>query len=87
MRTSAIQTEFDRRVKAGEPAPWQEVYTVVRAVAKAGDKDRKKNPAFDGRVLTPKVLGGDEVMLNEYPDPRAPLMEWQIGRASCRERV
>lgn len=72
----ALQTEFDRRVKAGEPAPWQEVYALVKAPTKVSDKDRKKNPGFDGRVLTPKVLGGDEVMLNEFPDPRAPLMEW-----------
>lgn len=72
----ALQTEFDRRVKAGEPAPWQEVYAMVVAPGKGGDKNAKTKGGFDGRVLTPKVLGGEAVMLNEYPDPRAPLMEW-----------
>jgi hypothetical protein len=37
---------------------------------------KKRNPNFDGRVMTPKILGGEEVMLKEFPDPRAPLMEW-----------
>ena len=26
--------------------------------------------------MTPKILGGEEVMLKEFPDPRAPLMQW-----------
>jgi hypothetical protein len=28
------------------------------------------------RVITPKVLGGEEVMLANYADPRKPLMDW-----------
>ena len=76
----ALGEEFEKRVKAGEPAPWQEVFATVRQGTKLSQRDieqmKKKNPNFDGRVLTPKVLGGEEVMLNEFPDPRAPLMEW-----------
>ena len=76
----ALGDEFEKRVKAGEPAPWQEVFATVRQGTKLSQRDieqmKKKNPNFDGRVLTPKVLGGEEVMLNEFPDPRAPLMEW-----------
>jgi len=76
----ALGEEFEKRVKAGEPAPWQEVFATVRQPSKLSAREveqmKKKNPNFDGRVLTPKVLGGDEVMLNQYPDPRAPLMEW-----------
>ena len=75
-----LAAEFEKRVKAGEPAPWQEVFATVRPPSKISPREleqmKKKNPNFDGRVLTPKVLGGEEVMLNEFPDPRAPLMEW-----------
>jgi len=77
----ALGSEFERRVKAGEPAPWQEVYATIRdSKSKLSEREieqmKKRNPNFDGRVLTPRVLGGEEVMLKEYPDPRAPLMEW-----------
>lgn len=76
----ALGAEFEKRVKAGEPAPWQEVFAEVRDQRKLSQREleqlKKRNPNFDGRVLTPKVLGGEEVMLKEYPDPRAPLMEW-----------
>ncbi len=76
-----LGSEFERRVKAGEPAPWQEVFATVRnPKGKLSEREieqmKKKNPNFDGRVLTPKILGGDEVMLTEFPDPRAPLMQW-----------
>jgi len=76
----ALGAEFEKRVKAGEPAPWQEVYATIRDSRKLSEREleqmKKRNPNFDGRVLTPRVLGGEEVMLKEYPDPRAPLMEW-----------
>ena len=72
--------EFERRVKAGEPAPWQEVFAVSKTPSKLSEREierlKKQNPNFDGRVLTPKILGGEEVMLTEFPDPRAPLMQW-----------
>ncbi|MSU26728.1 MAG: DUF1549 domain-containing protein [Pedosphaera sp.] len=77
----ALGGEFERRVKAGEPAPWQEVYATVRdSKGKLSEREieqmKKKNPNFEGRVLTPRILGGEEVMLKEFPDPRAPLMDW-----------
>jgi hypothetical protein len=76
-----LSEEFERRVKAGEPAPWLEVFTTVRETKgelseREIERMKKRNPNFDGRVLTPKILGGEEVMLKEFPDPRAPLMEW-----------
>ena len=76
----ALGAEFEKRVKAGEPAPWQEVFAEVRDQRKLSERElermKKQNPNFDGRVLTPKILGGEAVMLKEFPDPRAPLMEW-----------
>src|SRR6185437_8204900 len=42
---------------------------------KNGSKQIKK-PNAGARVITPKVLGGEEVMLANYSDPRQPLMDW-----------
>jgi len=71
------QQETQKRIDAGEVAPWQEVF-----VAQTGNNNGRAIPNqngrrdLGGRVLTPKILGGEEVLLNEYPDPRAPLMDW-----------
>lgn len=76
----ALGAEFEKRVKAGEPAPWQEVFATIKDGRKLSEREieqmKKRNPNFDGRVMTPKILGGEEVMLKEFPDPRAPLMQW-----------
>jgi hypothetical protein len=29
-----------------------------------------------GRVITPRLLGGEEVIASTYPDPRQPLIDW-----------
>ena len=39
-------------------------------------KNNKPRPNKAGRVITPRLLGGEEVVTNEYPDPRQPLMDW-----------
>lgn len=31
-----------------------------------------------GRVITPHLLGGEEVLTYEYSDPRKPLMDWML---------
>ena len=68
-----MQQEARRRIEAGELVPWNEVYVDSRRAA-----PRKANKEINGkaRVITPKILGGEEVMLQEYSDPRQPLMEW-----------
>ncbi len=61
---------------AGEVTPWQEVFvnrngqTAKVAKAKQTAKDRAT------RVVSAKVLGGDEVAIAGIDDPRSPLMEW-----------
>ncbi len=79
----ALADSFEKRVQAGEPAPWQELFVSNKGKAKLSDKElarlKASNAKLDGRVLTPKILGGDEVLLNEYPDPRVPLMQWMRG--------
>src|SRR5436190_2300374 len=69
------QQEATRRIKAGELAPWNEVYVDGRRNAQPKKKN-KQDVKGSSRVLTPKILGGDEVLLSEYPDPRQPLMDW-----------
>lgn len=72
-------------LKAGEIVPWQEVYvTPAKAQRELTpqeiERKKQKDPTFSGRVFTPKILGGDEVMLSKFPDPRGPLMEWLRGK-------
>ena len=68
------------RVQQGEPVPWQEVYVERATTQKLTDAQlaaiRRRNPTFSGRVLTPKILGGDEGVLAKYADARQPLMDW-----------
>jgi hypothetical protein len=72
-------------LKAGEIVPWQEVYVNPAKQQREPtpeeiERRKKKDPTFSGRVFTPKILGGDEVMLTKFPDPRKPLMEWLRGK-------
>lgn len=77
-RRKMMQEEEKRRVLAGEPVPWVELY--VREPKKLSKsqlerlKKQKKNTNI-GRVITPKVLGGDAIV-DGYNDPREPLMDW-----------
>ena len=61
---------------AGEVSPWQEVFVNRngQAARVAGAKQTPKDRA--GRVVSAKVLGGDEVAIAGIDDPRSPLMEW-----------
>jgi hypothetical protein len=70
-----MQQEARRRIDAGELVPWNEVYVDVRRAARPNRKDRKEING-SSRVITPKILGGEEVILQEYSDPRRPLMDW-----------
>ncbi|MBI3879584.1 MAG: DUF1549 domain-containing protein [Verrucomicrobia bacterium] len=75
-----LRTEMQKMLRAGEMLPWQEVYVSQRPQRKMSDKEiermKQRDPNFNGRVITPKILGGEEVMLNSFPDPRGPLMDW-----------
>tara|TARA_Y100001934_G_scaffold279622_1_gene383974 strand:+ start:2117 stop:4858 length:2742 start_codon:yes stop_codon:yes gene_type:complete len=74
-----LQNEIKKRVSMGRPVPWQELYVRKTAARKPNNRKKKTNTG-SSRVLTPKILGGDEVHLTEYPDPRAPLMEWMRSK-------
>ncbi|MEW6304657.1 MAG: DUF1549 domain-containing protein [Verrucomicrobiota bacterium] len=75
----AMQQEAMRRIKAGELVPWNEVYVDLRRAPQPPRKDRKEVKG-SARVITPKILGGEEVMLQQYSDPRQPLMDWMRSR-------
>ena len=59
----------------GKTIPFPELIARSEPQSKKGAKQVKK---VDGssRVITPKVLGGEEVVLANYADPRQPLMDW-----------
>lgn len=69
--------DFKRRFVAllgeGKTLPFKEL-SVPRPNPNA--KNSKPRPNKAGRVITPRLLGGEEVVTNEYPDPRQPLMDW-----------
>jgi hypothetical protein len=60
----------------------------VREVALAKPRPNRPNPKAKGknqpagRVITPKVLGGEEVVAANYSDPREPLMDWMRDEAN-----
>jgi hypothetical protein len=70
-----------QRLREGKLVPFQEVFVnPPRAPRQMSEKEiermKQRDPNFNGRVITPKILGGEEVMLTQFPDPRGPLMEW-----------
>ncbi len=66
-------------LSAGKLVPWREMY-VNAAKATPSRKGDEKNSKGSSRVLTPKLLGGDEVVASEYGDPRKALMEWMRAK-------
>lgn len=73
--------EFQKLVTAamtdnGKVIPWQELFITKSNAAPKGKVDKGNKRSQSGRVMTPKLLGGDEVMTTEYPDPRTALMDW-----------
>jgi len=59
--TAALRRQMYMRVAAeGKPIPWNEIYI----------------QAPTGKPQIAKLLGGDQIDLNQYDDPREPLMDW-----------
>ena len=71
--SGAFKRKFVDLLGQGRVLPFKEV--TVPPPPKAGAKPRpNKSPA--GRVITPRLLGGEEVVAGQYDDPRRPLMDW-----------
>ena len=68
-----IRRLLPQLVKQGKAVPWQEVFV---AGERWGRRRKRRAKFAAGRVITPKLLGGEEVMIKQYSDPREPLMDW-----------
>lgn len=66
--------------KDGKVVPWREVF--VDASRSAPRRNNGNQNRTAGRVITPKLLGGEEVVASEYGDPRAALMEWMRDKGN-----
>ncbi|MGL5098012.1 MAG: DUF1549 and DUF1553 domain-containing protein, partial [Planctomycetia bacterium] len=70
----------EKALAGGKTVPFMEVFTTTPRVnpkaAVAKGKEKAKNAKPTARVITPKLLGGEEVVLQKFGDPRQPLMDW-----------
>ena len=80
-RKKAEQAEYARRLAAGEPVPWDELYVDIKRVGQPMKREGQ-NVNGSSRVITPKILGGEQVMMEKYRDPREPLMDWMKDRGN-----
>ena len=62
--------------KDGEIPPWQEVFVNRNGQAARVAGSKQAAPPKSARVVSAKVLGGEEVAIGGIDDPRSPLMEW-----------
>ncbi len=56
-------------LEEGKAVPWREVY-VAQGKGNVKRRKGKNNKQPTGRVVTPKLLGGEEVLAEQYSDPR-----------------
>lgn len=66
--------QFSQLAHSGTIVPWGEVTAPNWQARRRPNKPNPKNPT--GRVITPRLLGGDEVIAEQYSDPRQPVMDW-----------
>ncbi len=65
------------RIKKGEPLPWADLAAQTPKLPKAAKRPVETAAVSGGsRVMTPKLLGGEQVMLETFDDVRKPLMAW-----------
>lgn len=72
--SGAYKRKFVDLLAAGKVLPFKELSVPVNLKKLAANSARAKNGT--GRVITPKLLGGEEVIDRDYADPRQPLMNW-----------
>lgn len=65
--------QFAALLAQGKLMPFKE----LRIPIPTANKGKPVRPTSRlGRVITPKLLGGEEVIARDYADPRQPLMDW-----------
>jgi hypothetical protein len=60
----------------GKTVPFPELIAQSQPVPGTKSFKEIKQVKGSSRVITPRVLGGEEVLLAKYSDPRQPLMDW-----------
>ena len=78
MMQRELQVEYDRRIAAGEPVPWAEVWANTKGLKVDG---KNKGGNFD-KSIKPKILGGEQVAMGNYADPRQPLVDWLRSKSN-----
>jgi hypothetical protein len=78
MMQRELQVEYDRRIAAGEPVPWSEVWANTKGLKVEG---KNKGGNFD-KSIRPKILGGEFITTGKYADPRQPLMDWLRSKSN-----
>lgn len=78
--SGAYARTFVKLLEAGNVLPFAELTVPPPSKApprpKVVPKVAPKNGVPTRRVITPKLLGGDEVVTAEYGDPRRPVLDW-----------
>jgi hypothetical protein len=65
------------RIARGEPLAWADLSAQAPKTPKPAEPEAAKaSVQGSSRVITPKLLGGEAVMLETFEDVRKPLMEW-----------
>jgi hypothetical protein len=76
-----LQRELGRLAREGKVIPWQEVF--VNTNRPAVPPRNAKGKGRPGTLATgPKLLGGDQVDLSAFKDPRQPLMDWMRAKGN-----
>lgn len=78
LKGNDARKEAQRLLNQGKVVPFREVFLqpVRNGLVRVQKSKGTPKNAKTSRVLTPKVLGGEEVQDSHYDDPREPLMEW-----------
>lgn len=66
--------KLEQLLKDGKLVPMQELF--VNGNVARRSRGPQASRASGQRVITPRLLGGDEVVLTEFPDPRVAVMDW-----------
>lgn len=70
-----VQRMVANEIEKGKVGPFAELYVNVRTSSGARSPGSRRDVG-GSRVITPRVLGGEEVITANYDDPRQPLMDW-----------
>jgi len=71
--SGAFKKQFVTLLQEGKVLPFKDLRVPE---PNKNAKYAKGRPNKAGRVITPRLLGGEEVLTNQYNDPRQPLMDW-----------